>query len=555
MKLNSIFKLDIICLLFSTTTSIPLNENIIDVNSNKINDNNLFENSLYLNNNNDIDNNEVSSSIWIDKDSINEITNSHLTISYIPITETFEIKPTTATSIEPITKSSTLPTITSVNETNYSEETISDNTQNENEFIPIKISETIVLDEILPTNSITSTNIINETQTEIGEEIEVENETEISEIESDEMEVEIETIDSETELMETEIETESTTSYIPIPEVASHFSNKFLYIKYKPSDDDEVQTDTIDMNIDEDEVNSLSPAGNNPNDEYSVEEEEEDADDDDDKHKHTVSSKQFPYTNKNTKKYGNKNRFNHDHSSDYSKDYFKNKKQNKNYKNSGKKGQFSNNKDFYTPKFKHNPFSRIKHKQSKKENKISKTKTSTTIEDNNTPLRTKTTTTIESTTKPSQTVKSPKNSSPVPSKPSATPAVSVLHDNVVNAVCWTLPNEPCCNSCDIYKPHNYTSSIVKYYGKENGDLCGISDLCIVDEHDNTHNDKNVIDSEGNEIQKSIILNSNQNIKKVKKSNEETIIKIPICWSNSIPCCEECTVVTSSNTNENQYLGW
>jgi len=550
MKLNSIFKLDIICLLFSTTTSIPLNENTNDVNSNSINDNNLLENTL---------DNEVSSSIWIDEDSINGITNSHLSNSYIPMTETFEIKPTTtATLLEPITKStteSTISIVTSANETNNSEETISDNTQNENEIIPTKVSESIVLDETLPTNSITSTNLITktETETEIVEEIELEEETEISEIES-EVEVEIETIDSETELMESEIETETADSFIPIPKFGLPFSNKFFFNKYEPSDNDEIQTDTIDN---ENETYSLSPTDNNPNVEYVIEEEEEE-DKDNNNDKHTISSNKFPYTSHNKKKYSNKNRFsnhNKDHSSDYSKDYFKNKKQNKNYKNNGKKGQFSNNKDFHIPKFKHIPYSRIKHNQNKKENKFSKTKTSTTHEEDNTTLRTKTTTTLKTTTKPSQTVELLKATSPVPSRPSATPIVSVLHDNVVNAVCWTLPNQPCCNSCNIYKPHNYTSSIVKYYGNENGDLCGISDLCIVDKNDGAHNKKKVIDSEGNKIQKKILLNSNQNIKKVKKSNEETIIKIPICWSNSIPCCENCTIVTSSNTNEHQYLGW
>ena len=100
MKLNKILILDIICLLISTTTAIPINENTNDVNSESIN-NDILETSLNLNNI-DIDEEETtydsSSTALIDEDdTIDEISYSQLSqqplisnIPEYPITETFE---------------------------------------------------------------------------------------------------------------------------------------------------------------------------------------------------------------------------------------------------------------------------------------------------------------------------------------------------------------------------------------------------------------------------------------------------------------------------------
>lgn len=46
-----------------------------------------------------------------------------------------------------------------------------------------------------------------------------------------------------------------------------------------------------------------------------------------------------------------------------------------------------------------------------------------------------------------------------------------------------------------------------------------------------------------------------NINNSNINKDETIIVVPICWSTSLPCCENCNVVTASNPVQHEYLGW
>ena len=109
---------------------------------------------------------------------------------------------------------------------------------------------------------------------------------------------------------------------------------------------------------------------------------------------------------------------------------------------------------------------------------------------------------------------------------------------------------------------------MKFYGEENGTLCGISDKCLIQENNSNYNNINieVTDNNNNSVNTSLIslieedmkntqLNSNTSNSNSNNKKEETYIVVPICWTTSLPCCESCDVVTSSNPVLHQYIGW